>query len=213
MSAARAPRISHRAINFEGRRVGRLVIGARAEPASDGAARWHARCDCGTELIVRRGTLTDRRKQDHSCGCIRREQLSQRSFRHGMTRTPTWNSWYSMIQRCTSSTATGYADYGGRGIKVCDAWLNSFSAFLADMGERPAGKTIERRDPNGNYDLANCCWATDIEQANNKRSSRILTFAGESKSISQWARQYGLRGGTLWARIEAGWSLEKALQK
>lgn len=128
---------------------------------------------------------------------------------HGMSKTPEWNVWDSMQQRCTNPRHKSYADYGGRGIRVL--W-SSFEEFYADMGLRPSAKhSIDRRDVNGHYCKDNCRWATPSEQGQNKRSNRILTFNGVSQSISLWARQVGITHFTLHARLDRGWSVEKAL--
>lgn len=88
--------------------------------------------------------------------------------KHGQTATPTWNSWYAMQRRCHEIANPAYERYGGRGITVCDRWRDSFEAFLTDMGERPLGKTLDRIDPDGNYEPGNCRWATPLEQRHNR---------------------------------------------
>ena len=92
-------------------------------------------------------------------------------FKHGLWSTPTYMSWRSMKQRCLNPKVAGYQSYGGRGITVCERWRDSFENFLVDMGERPKGKTIDRRDVNGNYEADNCQWATPKEQSANRRMS------------------------------------------
>jgi hypothetical protein len=118
-----------------------------------------------------------------------------------------------MRERCADENNAGYEDYGGRGIAVCPRWLDSFENFLEDMGERPDGKTLDRYpDVNGNYDPKNCRWATAEEQANNRNSTRWLSFNGETLSLTQWARRAGLTATALCLRLNRyQWTVERAL--
>jgi hypothetical protein len=115
-----------------------------------------------------------------------------------------------MIKRCTNPNFKRYQDYGGRGIKVCDRWMD-FANFYADMGDAPPGMSIDRIDNDGDYTPENCRWATTKQQCNNKRNNRILTLNGVSLTATQWCERIGLSQQTLASRLRAGWPVERAL--
>ena len=150
-----------------GQRFGRLVVEERSENDAGGRATWKCRCDCGESCVVKAHNLA--RGSTRSCGCYRRETSAARSRTHGQTRTPTHTSWSSMWGRCSNPADPAWKYYGARGISVCARWV-SFENFLADMGERPEGKTLDRWPNNdGNYEPGNCRWATPAEQNANRR--------------------------------------------
>ncbi len=127
-----------------------------------------------------------------------------------MSGTSTHVIWMTMRQRCRDTNAKDYARYGGRGIKVCERW-ESFENFLADMGERPAGMSIERDDNDGDYTPDNCRWATRSEQQRNRRSNVLLTHDGVTLCVAEWAIRTGINRMTLHTRIDRGWPTDKAL--
>jgi hypothetical protein len=117
-----------------------------------------------------------------------------------------------MLQRCCNPNNRSYPRYGGRGIQVCDEWILSFDAFLADMGSRPSpAYSIERLDYNGPYDKGNCVWATREDQQRNRRGNVVLEFNGKRQTGVEWAREIGISSSTLYSRIRLGWSAKKAL--
>lgn len=120
---------------------------------------------------------------------------------HGYAGTPTYRSWAEMRKRCYNENVIRYPEYGGRGIKVCDKWKESFSSFLADMGERPVGKTLDRLDLNGNYEPTNCRWADKQQQANNKSNSHMIKHNGSVKTASEWSRETGIPDRIIRQRI------------
>lgn len=141
-----------------------------------------------------------------SCGCYRAEKLRRLRLTHGHTVGPVWTrtyrSWSLMRHRTMTPSDSGYHRYGGRGITVCDRWLgkDGFVNFLADMGERPEGMTIDRIDNDGNYEPENCRWATNAEQRRNRKDIRLLTFNGKTQCIADWALELGMDIKTLYAR-------------
>ncbi len=171
-------------------------------------------CECG-----KRGVFNCHKvKTGHtrSCGCFRAEKSSQRlkqnanGVTHGGCHTEAYKSWQKMKSRCENKADRGYQNYGGRGIVVCERW-QSFAMFLEDMGERPAGMSIDRIDVNGNYEPRNCKWATRFEQARNKRTNRILTVNGVSRIITDWACIGGISVNGILARLSKGESSHDAV--
>ncbi len=134
-------------------------------------------------------------------------------IKHGHGRrssqTRIWRAWKSMLQRCEAPNNRGYSRYGGRGISVCERW-HDFSNFLADMGERPEGLTLDRINNDGNYEPGNCRWATIKEQSRNKSTNRFIEFNGERRCLTEWAEVLGIKTGTLQARLKK-WPIEQAL--
>jgi hypothetical protein len=121
------------------------------------------------------------------------------------------SSYSNMLQRCYNPKACGFEYYGERGIKVCDRWRDNFYNFYQDMGPRPKGTTLDRKNVNGDYEPRNCRWATYEEQANNKRDNTILTYNGISLNVTQWALKIGIKVNTLECRIIRNWPVEEAL--
>lgn len=177
-----------------GRRFGRLQVVSVHRLRNGARTRIHAvvRCDCGTEKQMCADALISNRTK--SCGCLRRELVSQSNRTHGCSgkrKTKEYSAWRSMIARCHIESATGYEYYGGRGISVCDRWRNDFSTFVSDMGESPsAAHSIDRIDVNGNYEPANCRWANASLQQHNKRkrSGTTSKYVGVSwsKRTKKW---------------------------
>lgn len=164
-----------------GRRFGKLVVVAEAEPWTrynkseqrvKNERRVLVRCDCGNEKVVHIRNL--RAGQTKGCGCGQVEVMKKRVgednpvFKHGRSGTPIYSVWSGMIGRCENSKSANWSLYGGRGITVCARWRESFANFLEDMGERPEGKTLDRIDNDGNYEPDNCRWATAAEQRFNQ---------------------------------------------
>jgi diadenosine tetraphosphatase ApaH/serine/threonine PP2A family protein phosphatase len=126
--------------------------------------------------------------------------------------TKEYRVWRELKRRCYDSTNISYHNYGARGISVCQRWLDSYPAFLSDMGRCPLGHSLDRIDNNGDYSPTNCRWASRIQQANNTRVNRVLTLHGVSHTLAEWSRLTGIRRSTITQRIDYyGWSIEEAL--
>ena len=193
-----------------GMRFGRLVVTERMPSTPRGHSMWRCSCDCGGTKDILGTSL--RKGATKSCGCLNAEILRNRFLTHGKTDTRTWRIWRGMFTRCNNENAVSFKHYGGRGIRVCDAW-HEFAGFLADMGECPDGCSIDRIDPNGNYEPGNCRWATNKQQQNNRRDNRFLSAFGKTQTVSQWCEELNLSSSTVWLRISKGWPDERVLSK
>lgn len=143
-----------------------------------------------------------------------REDIRNQAPRLGQSCTPIYKIWKAMIQRCYNNNCGEYHNYGARGITVCDRWKNDFFNFKNDMGERPKGLSLERKDNNGNYSPTNCIWATSKQQSANKRARKdalIVTHNGQTKHLKEFCLDYNLKFMTVFMRLRRGWSLEDAL--
>ncbi len=197
-----ALKLSRNASDLTGRRFGRLVALA---PVGRSGRRvmWMCQCDCGKEHAVGADHLT--RNMTISCGCHRKQMTADRRT-HGMSRSPEYGIWSNMKTRCYNPHVDSYADYGARGIVVCDAWRSSFEAFIADMGRRPGPKhELDRIDNSGPYSPQNCRWVTRRQNANNKRSNILLTVDGVTRAIGEWATLMGVSYSMILRRVMSKW--------
>ena len=204
----------HMRLDLRGRRFGRLVaVRYIVRPAGKQNA-WRCQCDCGKRATVITASLRNGNTQ--SCGCLHRAEMSRQFYKHGgrRDRTTEYEIWCGMIKRCENAQAQHYDVYGGRGVKICRRWRRSFAAFLADMGPRPLGRSIDRfPDKNGDYRPGNCRWATAREQAQNTRTNRMITYRGEQLCVAAWARRLGIKYALIHDRLRRGWSVDRALEE
>ena len=194
-----------------GLRFGKLKVVEASPPLKDGTAVWKCLCDCGESRTVPGNSL--RAGRNKSCGCASPKFTSERTTKHGFSRSRTYKIWLGMRQRC-SSLAFGKTKrlYFDKGIRVCERW-SSFELFLEDMGEAPSWGSIERIDGNKDYVLSNCKWASSKEQANNTTRNKLITYDGMTLSVSMWAERIGIPANTLLYRIRRGIDLQRAMQK
>ena len=193
-----------------GEKYGRLTIVEPSKPTKRTLSRWVCQCDCGKELAVQQADL--RNGHTRSCGCLRAEVTGQTKRKHGKSETTEYRIWSHMIGRCYNETDHKYPDYGGRGIRVCERWRESFNAFLVDMGPRPSLKhSINRVDNNADYDLKNCAWATPLEQGQNKRNNVFVVLDGERVVTAEAARRLGVSFSTIYGRTMRGLTHQEAV--
>lgn len=197
-------------LDLTGRVVGHLTILRRSDKNKFGKTWWICQCSCGRTKTIVGSSLSSERTQ--TCGqCIIREDTGNRFRKHGKTGTRVYRLWKAMMTRCYNPNAINYHNYGGRGIRVCDRWMD-FSNFYADMGEPAAGMTLDRIDNSTGYGPSNCRWATLLEQQNHRRNNRKLTLNGETRNVSEWARHLGMHATTIHVRLGKGWPLERVLR-
>jgi hypothetical protein len=181
--------------NLAGKKFGKLTAIESVRVPEKRDRGWMCVCECGNKCFVSTSSLL---RTTRSCGC----------WKHGMKGTPTWESWRNIKYRCGNKKCPQWGRYGGRGILVCDRWKNSFKAFLEDMGTCPEGMTIHRVDNDGNYEPGNCVWATKKTQARNRRSNKMLTIKGVTKSLIEWSECSNVNYVTILSRVNRGWCPE-----
>lgn len=203
-------------IDMTGARHAAVVGVCQVGICSSGDTKWQFRCDCGDRFdasgyAVRIGRII-------SCPKCSAKRSALASTKHGKTNSIEFSTWVDIQSRCYNKNRPEYESYGGRGITVCSKWLASFSAFMDDMGARPSPKhSIDRIDNDGNYEPANCRWATRVEQANNKRNNVLLEINGQIKTIAHWAKEAGVTYASVYARhlngVTGAALLESSAQK
>lgn len=198
-----------RVINETGNRYGRLrVISEHIYNPSRQSAFWLCECDCGKQTIV--GGPSLRKGNTKSCGCLQKEAAAAAQRTHGCSArgvlTPEYTAWASMKSRCGSNPKRkSYPDYAGRGIAICQRWLDSFENFLEDVGLKPdSSYELDRIDVNGNYEPGNCRWASKRVNRRNRRVAKMIELNGEIKSLGQWCEDLGLDYCKTYGRLRRG---------
>lgn len=179
--------------DWVGRTFGRLTVIDLKRYEGAGSV-LECQCECGVITLVKANNL---KRGTTSCGCLALEVRTT----HGKTGSKVYTAWKAMKYRCTNTNAHEYHNYGGRGITVCDSWLESFENFYADMGDPAKGLTLERVDNDKGYSKENCIWDTYEAQENNKSTTLLLTAFGKTQSLTQWSKEYNLPFSTLKNRL------------
>lgn len=193
-------------LNVIGQTFGHLTAVADSERTRGGRRMVECICSCGSTIAVEPRDL--RRGHAKSCGCQRRVAVGRASaarVRHGQTASPEHNSWVKMRARCYNAKNRKYADYGGRGITVSDAWRGSFEQFLADMGPKPFPEaSLDRIDVDGPYSAENCRWASAKVQSRNKRNHRLVEHDGRTMPLSEACELAGVNYRSAMYRLNTG---------
>jgi hypothetical protein len=196
-------------VDLTGQRFGRLTVIRRGQNGSRGEVRWWCECSCGKSCVLVFG-FSLRGGDTKSCTCLTRERF----LSHGRSSSPEHKAWIALKQRCSNPKLSSYPYYGGRGIRVCERWMNSFENFLTDMGPRPSAEhSIDRLDVNGNYEPSNCIWSDPRQQARNKRNSLLVAHNGETLHINEWSERTGINPATLRKRLlTLSWTPKRAFE-
>ena len=198
--------------NLVGKKFGRLTVIADVGRSSDRSVIWLCECECGNRKLVR-NSYALKAGLTRSCGCLHSEIIKKQNSKHNMSRTRLYKIWNNARTRCNNPNTPYYFKYGGRGIRFTDEWLDFevFKEWAFNNGYQD-DLTLDRIDVNGNYEPSNCRWITNAAQQLNKRTNHILTYAGKSQTIKEWADELGIKYKTLCARVDDyHWSDEKAL--
>lgn len=197
-------------VDLTGQRFGRLIVVRRVGSDKSKHSRWLCKCDCGNEKIISSSGF----RNTKSCGCLAKEIIRNRMTKHNMYGSRINRIWQRIKTRCNNSNVENYKYYGGRGIKICDEWLDKENGFInfynwaMDNGYKE-DLTIDRIDVNGDYEPNNCRWVTNSEQQNNKRNNHIIEYYGQKYTISQLSKYLGVNTATLRNRIMQNWKQEE----
>lgn len=204
-------------IDLSGRKFSRLTVIEKVGKSKNGQSIWKCKCDCGNITKVMYSNLT--REHIKSCGCFKKESYGKSSVKHNKSRTRLYSTYYKIKGRCYNRNNPAYKNYGGRGIKICDEWLNKENGFINfynwaiengyDESKTKKEQTLDRINNNGNYEPSNCRWATAKEQASNTRNNHIVDYYGEKYILTQLSELLDIKVTTLAWRLNNGWKQEE----
>jgi len=197
--------------DLTGMKFGRLTAAQYiGRPPKGKGSLYYCNCDCGNSVTVLGASL--KCGNTKSCGCIHSEQLAARNFKHGKVNSPIYGVWATMKDRCANPSNRSYKNYGGRGIKVSESWMD-FNNFHNDMiSTYLKGLSLERVDDNGNYCKENCIWADSFTQANNTRRNNIVTYKGITDTLSNLSKAFGFDYVVVQSRLYKGWDVDRAIE-
>lgn len=199
--------------DYSGSKFGKLTAISLVErDAAWNNHMWLFSCECGQQKVA--GIKQVKSGKTRSCGCALRDALVERNRTHGLSAVHPreYRIWKGMRDRCRRASNKSFKNYGGRGIDLCPEW-EDFAIFMRDMGPCPDGSSIDRIDVNGDYCASNCEWQNDKGQANNRRTSHLISHLGETKTLQQWCEQFGIDQSKVRYRIKQGWPLERVFSK
>ena len=194
-------------LNLTGQTFGRLVVLDRSHRANGQSWKWRCRCECGRTVTVQGSIL----KAGLTRACQSCANAASNTT-HGLSDTPLYRRWQAMKARCGNPNNKHFANYGGRGIAVCERWATSFENFAADMGPTfDPSLELDRVDVNAGYCPDNCRWADRVTQQRNRRDSHLLTHNGRTLTVVEWAGELGVKPNTLYTRLRRDWPIERVL--
>lgn len=200
------------------KKFGRLTVANIRNKNKNNEIIWLCKCECGNTLWVKSKNLTRSARPTRSCGCIKKELNKTRGIKHNKRHTRLYGIWAGIKRRCYNPQEKMYKYYGGRGIKVCDEWLNDFEKFNEwafangyDENAKRGECTIDRINVDGDYEPSNCRWISMKAQNLNKGTNRVIELNGENKCLSEWLQITGVSSTSFYRRLNNGWSEQKAL--
>ena len=198
-------------VDVVGKKFGRYLVIAKSNKRTKAMKQMvFCKCDCGIEKEVIVGNL--RNGLSKSCGCLKSERTSEPMKKHGLSKNTMYMRYRQMIKRCYDEASKEYKNYGNRGIKVCERWLESIENYIDDMGNPPfKDASIDRVNNNLGYSKENCKWATKKEQSENRRTTTMVNINGENLCLSDWSKKLGLNKKAVADRIKAGWDIKMAV--
>lgn len=196
--------------DLTGQRFGKWTVISRAENRCH-HTYWLCRCDCGTEKAVNQCNLV--KGVTTSCGCYNKEKANRKT--HGLSKHRLYRIYQNMKNRCYRKNDKYYSIYGGRGIKICDEWLNDFAIFAEWALNNGYADTlsIDRINTNGNYEPSNCRWIDNFEQSNNRRTTRQITYNGETHTVREWAKITGIKYEIINDRLKRKWDINRVFNQ